>query len=343
MCADPAPRGRGNRRSALIATIVAAVCGAIVILSGVALLIALIGYRHAWSVPLPTTRASRDSAAVARGRYIVFGPGRCADCHAPESARPALLRGEDVPLTGGPGETTYLGTWTAPNLTPDRETGIGDVTDAEFARMLRYGVDRDGRIALPFMDAYRDLTEEDLTAILSFLRSLPPTPGTPPEARVNLLGKIALMYFIRPYAPSAPPPERLTPEPTTAYGDYLAHALAGCGSCHTARNLETGAYLSPFFSGGLPFKSRLHPGEVYVSPNLTPDAATGHITGWSEEAFVQRFRAGLLIPDSPMPWGGFTRMTDTDLRALYRYLRSLPPVRHDVGPVLQPSHGQAAG
>jgi hypothetical protein len=209
--------------------------------------------------------------------------------------------------------------------------------------MLRYGVDRHGRVALPFMDAYKDLTDEDLIAILSFLRSRVPAPGTPPVARINLLGKIALAYFIEPYAPAGPPPVRLEPEPTVAYGRYLANTLAGCDACHTARNLETGAYLSPLFSGGLAFKARLHPGKVYVSPNLTPDPATGHITSWSEDAFVQRFRAGLLLPDSPMPWGGFSRMTDTDLRALYRYLRSLPPVVHDVGPILQPAHGQAAG
>jgi hypothetical protein len=132
-------------------------------------------------------------------------------------------------------------------------------------------------------------------------------------------------------------------EATAAYGSYVANTLAGCSACHTARNLRTGTYLSPFFSGGLAFKSREHPGQVYVSPNLTPDPATGHITQWTEDAFVQRFRAGLLIPDSPMPWAGFARMTDTDLRALYRFLRSLPPVRHDVGPVLQKDTGTSAG
>jgi hypothetical protein len=135
----------------------------------------------------------------------------------------------------------------------------------------------------------------------------------------------------------------LTPEPSAGYGEYLATSLGGCGACHTARSLKTGAYLSPFFSGGLQFHSRLQPGRMYVSPNLTPDDATGHITRWSEEDFIKRFRAGLVMPDSPMPWGGFSRMTDTDLRALYRFLHSLPPVRHDVGPTLQPIHGQAAG
>jgi hypothetical protein len=69
----------------------------------------------------------QDPAASARGRYIVYGPGRCADCHAADAARPQLLLGEDVPLTGGSGETTSLGTWRAPNLTPDPATGVGHV------------------------------------------------------------------------------------------------------------------------------------------------------------------------------------------------------------------------
>src|SRR6185295_4898490 len=86
-------------------------------------------YPRTWTRPLPATRAVGDPAVVARGRYIVYGPGRCADCHAPDEAHVALERGEDVPLSGGSGEHTYLGHWSAPNLTPDRSTGIGLVSD----------------------------------------------------------------------------------------------------------------------------------------------------------------------------------------------------------------------
>jgi mono/diheme cytochrome c family protein len=246
-------------------------------------------------------------------------------------------------LTGGSGEQTYLGTWRAPNLTPDDASGIGKVTDAQLARMIRYGVNRDGHIGLPFMDSFADVTEADLVAILSFLRSLPPAPGVAPSQDINLLGKIALTYFIDPYAPATTPLADLTPEASPGYGGYLAKSLGGCGACHTARSLKTGRYLSPFFSGGLQFRSRLHPENMYVSPNLTPDNATGHIARWSEEDFIRRFRAGLVTPDSPMPWGGFSRMTETDLRALYRFLRTLPPAHHDVGPTLQPLHGEVAG
>jgi mono/diheme cytochrome c family protein len=200
--------------------------------------------------------------------------------------------------------------------------------------MLRTGVNREGRIALPFKDAFADMAEEDLVAILSYLRTLPALPGSPPDARVNLIGMITLTYFIEPYGPTTPPPESPSPDSSVSYGAYLANTLGRCGSCHTPRNLKTGEYLGPRLSGGLPFDSRDNPGTVYVSPNLTPDPETGHIADWAEEQFVQRMRAGASIPDSPMPWGSYMRMTEPDLRALYRYLRSLDPVHRDNGPMV---------
>jgi mono/diheme cytochrome c family protein len=300
-------------------------------------------YQRTWDVPLPATRASSRPEVIARGRYIVYGPGRCADCHVGDADRDRLLAGEEPALTGGAGEKTFIGTWSAPNLTPDSTTGIGRVTDGQLARMLRYGVNRFGRIGPPFMDVYANLAEDDVVAIISFLRSLPPATGVAPSATINVLGKLTLAYALRPYAPAAPPPERMDPDSTASYGAYVARTLAGCPACHTARNLRTGAYLGPPFSGGLPFRAREHRGFVYVSPNLTPDPDTGRITSWSEGDFVTRFHAGLLLHDSPMPWSGFQKMSDTDLRALYRYLQSLPRVRRDNGPVMQREGRQAAG
>ena len=73
-----------------------------------------------------------------------------------------------------------------------------------------------------------------------------------------------------------------------------------------------------------------------MTPNLTPDPTTGHIYSWSEDDFVARFRKGRLLPAALMPWGAFGRMTDDDLRAIYRYLRSLPPTVNAVGEVYRP-------
>jgi len=77
------------------------------------------------------------------------------------------------------------------------------------------------------------------------------------------------------------------------------------------------------------------PTKVLVPPNLTPDPKTGRITRWSEGQFVGRFRLGATMPATIMPWSAYGRMTEADLRAIYRYLRSLPPVENETGPVLQ--------
>jgi mono/diheme cytochrome c family protein len=293
-------------------------------------------YQKTWDVPLPATRAVTDSAVIARGAYLVHGPAHCVDCHAPDGAKAKMFRGEIVPLTGGTGEITFLGDWTAPNLTPDSATGIGALSDGELARVIRTGVNREGRIALPFKDTYADMAEEDLIAILSYLRSLDPRPGVPPRKKINLLGKITLAYFLRPYGPKHPPiRERVEPDTTAAYGDYIANVIGRCESCHTPRNLKTGEFLGAPFSGGMPFRSHARAGMVYVAPNLTPDTATGIMSLWSEDAFVQVMQRGAVFADSPMPWGSYRRMTETDLRALYRYLHSLKPVRRDNGPIVQ--------
>jgi len=73
-----------------------------------------------------------------------------------------------------------------------------------------------------------------------------------------------------------------------------------------------------------------------VTPNLTPDPTTSPVGGWPEDTFVARFRAGEVVPGTPMPWGAFARFTDDDVRAIYRYLRSLPPNRNVTGASVQP-------
>jgi mono/diheme cytochrome c family protein len=304
------------------------------VLSGGATLYALRAYKRTWDVPLPATRASTDTAIIARGEYLVNGPAHCADCHA--ASKEAMQRGEIVPLTGGFGENTFLGHWIAPNLTPDSATGIGAMSDGQIARVLRTGVNREGRLALPFKDSYADMTEEDLVAVLSYLRSLKAEPGVAPRKDVNILGKITLAYFMEPYGPKRPPVrERFEPEATPAYGDYLANVIGRCESCHTPRSLKTGEYLGPPFSGGLAFKAHSTPGVYYVTPNLTPDPETGIMAAWTEDAFVDVMRRGTLFADSPMPWGSYRRMTDVDLRAIYRYLSALAPVHRDNGPSVQ--------
>ena len=90
--------------------------------------------------------------------------------------------------------------------------------------------------------------------------------------------------------------------------------------------MTDGSYIGAPFSGGMQMALDTDPTRGFVTPNLTPDPATGRISSWSEDQFVARFRAGPQFQESHMPWNAFRRMSDTDLRAIYRFLRTLEPV-----------------
>jgi mono/diheme cytochrome c family protein len=295
----------------------------------------LLRWKRTFDVPLPDIQASTDSAVIATGRYLAFGPAHCAYCHTTAETGPALDRGEQPPLSGGFVFRIPPGTFRTPNLTPDRETGIGAVSDGQLARMVRNGVRRDGRAAVPFMN-YHELSDADLTALISFLRSQPPVSHRVPAHDVNLLGKAVMAFVIKPIGPRSTPPAESPPAgPTVERGAYLVTAVAECADCHTERSMVDGHFTGARLAGGTPFEVDGKLGMLVVPPNLTPDPKTGRITAWTEDQFVARFRQGRLIPESPMPWNAFARMTDDDLRAIYRYLRTVTPVEHDPGPSLR--------
>jgi mono/diheme cytochrome c family protein len=134
----------------------------------------------------------------------------------------------------------------------------------------------------------------------------------------------------RPVGPKETPPP-LTPHGATIEnGRYLVESVVMCWACHTQRNMATGALVGPRFGGATGFDSE-H-GHSWSPPNITADAETGRLGRFTEDQFVARFRAGRLLAGSPMPWQGFRRMSDDDLRAIYRYLKAVPQVHRDVGP-----------
>jgi mono/diheme cytochrome c family protein len=173
---------------------------------------------------------------------------------------------------------------------------------------------------------FANLADDDLVAVLSYLRSRPPIEHEVPTSDYNFLGKAARAFLLEPEGPAGTPPAHAPSGPTIERGKYLANTVANCNGCHTNRSTKTGKQLGVTFAGGMEIESHSQPGTTFITPNLTPDEATGHITKWTEDVFVARFKAGVATA-SPMPWDTFRNMTDDDLRALYRYLRSLPPAR----------------
>lgn len=311
----------------LVAILVAGVAGTLVA--------AEMRWQRTFTAPEPEIRASADPETIARGRYLAYGPAHCAACHTPNHQLARVGAGEELPLVGGHVFALPFGTVRSPNLTPDPETGIGRVSDAQLARMLRHGIRRDGRAAIPFMET-RDLSDEDVTALISFLRAQEPVRNAVPDHEYNAVGRTLLAFLIEPRRHETAPPARSPAEaPTVERGAYLANSAASCVACHTQRSPVDGSESGPRFAGGIEWEVEGDPEHVFVPPNLTPDPRTGRITGWTEDQFVARFRAGRVYEKSHMPWGAFGRMSDDDLRAIYRYLRSLAPVENETGPSFQ--------
>lgn len=281
--------------------------------------------------PLPPINASRDPAVIERGRYLATHVSHCPACHGPAEKVARWELGPRDDLRGGfgiPGGP--FGTFFPPNLTPDEETGLGRWSDGEIARAIRTGVLKDGSVGIVMQSAVGELSDEDLTAIVSYLRAIPPIRHPVPKDQLGFLAK-AMGGMFHPRRGERPAD---APGPSVERGAYLAKGPAICIGCHTDRDpLRDFALTSPPFAGRSEATvHRDHEGYEFAPPNLTPDPRTGRIAGWTEEQFVQRFRAGRVLPGSPMPWESFSGMSDDDLKSLYRYLKSLPPVERDVGP-----------
>jgi mono/diheme cytochrome c family protein len=290
-----------------------------------------------FEAPEPAIVASTDSAVIARGHYIVRDVAPCAACHGDPAARDAYVAGADVPLSGGFEWNIPPGRIRARNITPDPETGLGRVSDGRIARALRHGVGHDGRALLPFMEM-QGLSDEDLLAVVSYLRTQAPVRNDVPWHSYTVLGKVVKATVLaNPVGPRSTPPAVSPRGATVENGRYLAAAVATCQGCHTRRNLATGDLIGPEFSGTDRFTDDADPSRVWAPPNLTPDPKTGVTARVTEDQFVARFRAGRILPGSPMPWQAYSRMSEEDLRAIYRFLRTLPPHEYDPGPAVRPS------
>ena len=284
--------------------------------------------------PYPEIAASADSAVIARGRYVVRNVVNCAQCHGDTTQHATLAAGGDVPLSGGYHWDIPPGTFYARNITPDPESGIGRFTDKQVARALRFGVGHDGRALLPFMEL-QGLSDEDLVAVVSYLRSQAPVHNVVPAHVYTPLGKIVKATILAdPVGPKGTPPAVSPHGATVENGRYLVESVALCWACHTQRDEKTGELTGPRFGGATDFYEPSTPRQMWNPPNITSDPETGKLGKLSEDEFVARFRAGRVLPGSPMPWQGFAKMDEEDLRAMYRYLKTVPPVKRDVGPAV---------
>lgn len=251
-------------------------------------------------VAIPTS-----AEAIAHGQYVAETRG-CQDCHGPDYSGEVIL---DDPM---------IGVIAAPNLTAGTG-GIGaDFTDEDWVRSIRHGVRPDGTsvIIMPSQEYYH-FGDEDLGAVIAYLKQVEPVNNELPERRIGMMGRVmtALGQFpplpaaIIPHdAPRVAMPERGV---TEEYGEYLARLCVGC---HGA----------DFAGGPVPGSE---PGSAPAA-NLTP---AGNLSGWTQDDFINTLRTGVTpegktLDPYEMPWEAIGRSTDEDLAALWVYLQSLPPV-----------------
>ena len=284
-----------------------------------------------FDAPYPDVTASTDSTVIARGRYVVRDLANCANCHGDQSQKAAIAESQDVPLSGGFVFDIPPGKFYARNITPDSLSGLGAISDGAIARALRNGVGHDGRALLPFMEM-QGLSDEDLVAVVSYLRAQAPVRNMVPMHEYSFLGKIVRATVLaKPVGPRATPPVATPHGATVENGRYLVESVTLCGACHTQRNMMTGAFTGPYLGGATGFEKDAS-GHSWSPPNITADPTTGRVGMMNEDGFVARFRAGRILPGSPMPWQGFRQMSDDDLRAIYRFIKTVPPAHRDVGP-----------
>ncbi len=295
------------------------VFGTLISLVCIFLLYVQITFRQTFDRPYTGIKSSDDSTVIARGKYLVLGAAHCYTCHMPDSVR---SKGDRERMMGGNPLETPFATFYTSNITSDKETGIGNFTDEELASSIRFNISHTNRAMVGFM-SYNGMSDEDIAAIISYLRTTPPIRNVVPDHDYNIIGKILMRFLIKPVTPTVSP---VQPDTTAEYGKYLAYNVMNCNGCHTNRS-STGEFIGDPFSGGHSWEFE---DGTYTSANLTPDDSTGRISKWSREVFIQRFRAGRILKESPMPWDAYQNLTDLDLKALYTFFEQLPPVRNRI-------------
>ncbi|ORT73694.1 c-type cytochrome [Pseudomonas mosselii] len=264
---------------------------------------------------------SADAALVSRGEYVA----RLSDCVACHS-----LPGK-APFAGGLEMATPLGAIHATNITPDREHGIGAYSLADFDRAVRQGVAPGGRRLYPAMPypSYVKLSDDDVRALYAFfMKGVQPAAETNVPSDIpwplNLRWPIALWNGL--FAPTSAYAQKADQDPLWNRGAYIVQGPGHCGSCHTPRGLafnekaldESGA---PFLAGALL--------DGWYAPSLRQDHNTG-LGRWSEPEMVQFLKTGR--NKHAVVYGSMTEafnnstqfMSDDDLNAIARYLKSLP-------------------
>jgi mono/diheme cytochrome c family protein len=289
--------------------IAAAFAGIVVIALAFVFLGSRAALRKEFHVTVRPVAIPTGADALARGRHLAETRG-CNDCHGADFGGGKVI------------DDGAMGRIHAPNLTRGRGSRIAAFTDEDWVRAIRHGIGPDGRglIVMPSLE-YSQLSDEDLGELIAYLKTVPAvdrerTPASyGPVTRVLLTLSPEKMISANAIDHAHAGPPAVAKGPTVAYGKYLS---AGCIGCHGAN-----------LSGG---KIDVGPPDWPLAANLTPHP-TSRLAKWSEQDFISVVRTGVR-PDgsavNPVMPRVFGQMDDVELKALYAFLRSLPPVAQGV-------------
>jgi mono/diheme cytochrome c family protein len=266
-------------------------------------------------VSLTGTAFAQDTQSfdrIERGRYLAV-LGDCTGCHTAPGGKP---------FAGGLALQTPFGTLVAPNITPDPETGIGNMTNEEFLAALHEGRGHNGKRLYPAMPypAYTKMTDDDVLAMRAYLATVAPVTNRvvsnqlpfPFNIRLSLVFWNGLEFTSGRYQPN--------PQKSAVWnrGAYIVQGAAHCGTCHTPKTLLGGDKNSAALTGATL--------QGWFAPDITNDPRKG-IGGWSRDDLVQYLKTGAnkwTLASGPMAEAVFhstSRMSDEDILAIATYLK----------------------
>jgi hypothetical protein len=298
--------------------------------------------RRPSSAPPPKIVVSMSPERIERGQYLFTTLLDCDGCHSGRDfsrlGGPVVAgtrgMGGQVRLAGLPGEVY------APNITPDKETGIGNWTDGEKIRAIREGISKDGHMLFPLMPypGYKYLSDLDTMSLVAYMNTLPAIRNSVQRSSISFFVSVMVKSVPQPVTRTIPP---VDPGGGEIYGEYLV-SIAGCEQCHTQQSMGQ-EDASMRFAGGRIFAT---PDGTVASANITPDKDTG-IGKWDFIRFRDRMQAmrqykGTEFPKvgperfTLMPWIAYSSMSDHDLEAIFLYVKSRRSITNSVVP--HPGH-----
>jgi mono/diheme cytochrome c family protein len=279
--------------------------------AGIVLTLSTMGFAASAAVP-----DQPNADLVARGKYL-SDAGDCMACHSKPGGEP---------FAGGRYLPTPFGPLSTPNITPDKETGIGDFTDDQFYRVFHQGIGKSGEYLYPAMPYpwYTKVTRADVLAIKAYLFTLQPVHATrepskmafPFNIRTGLLAWNEAFFHEGTFQPDPGKSDEVN------RGAYLVQGLGHCGECHNGHGILGNGNIAKPLQGA--------PIQDWYAPNLTSDVHEG-IGRYSDDQLVSYLKTGQAtgvgIAQGPMSetiHDSLSKLTDADLHAIVAYLKSTP-------------------